>query len=139
MVEEGKTPIVILQELMAMLTTRKEACEKMLSKNPNEEITAKLNECLGKSDEFISQLMDELTQFGDSVMGEVNRDNEYQNLWRNALKNIDTASAMELYKTFSEMEDNLGQTYSELTAEGNELPVSLQELLQKQAQEMPAK
>jgi hypothetical protein len=136
---EGKTPVVILQELMAMLTTRKEACEKILSKNPNEETAVKLNECLVKSDEFISELMGELTQFGDSVMGEVNRDNEYQNLWRNALKNIDTASDMELYKTFLEMEKNLTQRYNELTADENELPVSLQELLQKQVQEIPAK
>ncbi|HVG41236.1 MAG TPA: hypothetical protein VM888_06465 [Chitinophagaceae bacterium] len=137
MLQEGKTPITILQELMAMLTTRKEACEKILGKSPDEETKAKLTTCTAQSDVFLNALMSELTQFGDAVMGEVERDNAYQNHWRDALKKADAASAMELYETFAVMEGSLAKTYNELVADGSELPDSLQELLKKQAQEIP--
>lgn len=137
MPQEVKTPVIITQELLAILTTRKEACEKIIKKNPGPEITKTLNTCASQSDGFINELMTELNQFGDGVMGEVDRDNAYQNLWREAFKNSDTMDAQELFKTFQAMEDSLAQQYGQFAVEGAELPASLQELLQKQAQQVP--
>jgi DNA-binding FrmR family transcriptional regulator len=137
MLEEGKTAVTIVQELIAVLTTRKEACEKILKKNPGPEITKTLNTCATQSDGFINELMSELNQFGDAVMGEVDRDNAYQNRWREVLKKEDPMNAQELFKTFQTMEESLAQLYGQFAAEGAELPASLQELLQKQAQQVP--
>ncbi len=139
MTQEGKTPVIILQELMAMLTTRKEAAEKILAASPEPEAAASLSQCVAQSDQFLAALLSELTEFGDAVMGEVDRENEYQDLWREAMKKTGEPGAAELTTVFGSMEDKLVQSYNEISRDGIELPASLQKLLQTQAKELHQK
>lgn len=133
--EEKKTPVIILQELIAVLTTRKEPCENIIQKNPRQEgAVNNLKSCNEQSTQYINELMSELSEYGDAVMGEVDRNNKYHDLWYQALTNFNSTSELELLKIFEAMEGSLAELYRGFADVSAELPLTLQETLTKQTQ-----
>ncbi len=130
----AKTPVEIVQELIAVHTTRKEAVDKLTTKSPEEELAAKLSASEQQSDQFITELMNELSNYGDSVKDNVDRENEYQIRWKETSGNIDGMNQEEYRQVFEKLEDSLHQFYADILETGTELPASLQEIITNQAQ-----
>jgi len=135
---EGKTPVVITQEVLALLTTRKEAAERVSQKVNVEKGAEKIRQKSAETDSFINELMDELENYGDAVMSETDRDNNYQNTWRETLKLIDTADSVELQQRFAEMEITLATTYRTILDSKAEWPETLQKMLVRQVRNIEA-
>jgi hypothetical protein len=133
MESQTRTPVEIVQELIAIHTTRKEASAKLKEKGIPEEVLAKLTAASQQSDQFITGLMNELSNFGDAVLSDVDRENEYERIWKNALKNIDATDSHENAQTFQALEDSLKKIYNEILETKDGLPPSLQEIINKQA------
>ena len=136
MTTSTKTPVQIIQELIALHTTRKEVVQKMTAKEHGEDLgdlKEKLLSAAKQSDEFIVSLMNELSNYGDGVSPMVERGNEYQQTWKNALAKIDTASPDELKEIFELLEDHLRKFYETIFSTQADLPQSIEEMLQKQA------
>ncbi len=129
---QNKTPVEIVQELIAILTTRKEAINKLKEKQVTGNVADGLPAIVQQSDKFISELMNELSNFGDAVAGEANRENEYQVMWKKELPNIDMMSAPEYEQTFQTLEKSLKKMYQNILDKASELPTSLQEILIRQ-------
>lgn len=128
---ESKSPVEIVQELIAIHTTRKEAAEKLSNSN-SEGFTIKLTGTAQQSDGFIKELINELSNFGDAVQETVNRENEYQVLWKSASANIESIDAAESERTFEEMEESLRRIYQTLLTNKSDLPASLSEIIVSQ-------
>ena len=133
---QTKSPVEIVQEFIALHTTRKEALER-LNSNQLLENSAGRNAAAGpQSDAFISELMEELSNYGDAVMASVDRENEYQGIWTQALGTLDTMTPVEGAKTFQAMEDRLKQQYQHTLETEMSLPDSLQAILKRQASQL---
>ena len=128
----AKTPVEIIQELIAIHSTRKEAAMKL---GQQENVDNK-DSPVQLSDEFIKQLMNELSNYGDAVMESVDRDNEYQQGWKNGLEKIDALSSQEKTKTFQALESRLQEFYQHIINEHPELPVSLLQTIQNQSNQL---
>ncbi len=129
---QNKTPVEIVQELIAIHTTRKEVVDKLKQIQVTGNVADKLQGIIKQSDQFISELMNELSNFGDAVPGEVNRENEYQVMWKNALINVDTMNPQEGEQIFQALENSLKKMYHDILDKVSELPASLQEIVTKQ-------
>jgi ABC-type transporter MlaC component len=130
---QNKTPVEIVQELIAIHTTRKEVVDKLKEKQVTGNGTGELSAITQQSDQFITELMNELSNFGDAVQGDVDRENEYQVICKKALANIDTISPQEYQRTFEALEQSLKKIYENILNTASELPASFQEILTKQA------
>jgi len=135
---EGKTPVIITQEVLALLSTRKEAAQRMSAKETDEKGAEKIRKKAAETDGFINELMDELQQYGDAVMAEADRENNYQNKWREMLKVLDTADSTQLQQHFAEMETTLAATYQTILEGKAEWPEALQKKLERQVQDIKA-
>ena len=129
---QSKTPVEIVQELIAIHSTRKEAINKLKEKQFKGNVATRLPTIAEQSDQFISELMNELSNFGDAVQGDVNRENEYQGMWKNTLANIDTLSQQECEQTLEKSEQSLKKIYRNTLDTAFELPASFKEILIKQ-------
>jgi len=129
---EGKTLVIITQEVLAMLSTRKEAAERISAKLKDENGAENMRKKCAETEGFIIELMDELQQYGDAVMADTDRENNYQNTWRDTLKVLDTAGSNELQKRFAEMEIALASTYKTILESKTEWTDTLQKKLQRQ-------
>ena len=127
-----KTPVEIIQEQLAIHTTRKDAVEKLTAVLPAEASAARLTSAGQQSDEFIAEWMSELSNYGDAVMSSVDRENEYQTIWKNALGTIDSISPQSGAQTFQDMEISLKKMYQDTLQANPDLPVSVTEILNKQ-------
>ncbi|HEX8279428.1 MAG TPA: hypothetical protein VF540_12065 [Segetibacter sp.] len=134
--EQKTSPVEIVQKLIAIHTTRKEASEKMGNNNASLPLQGKLQSAAEQSDRFLKALLNELSQFGDAVQSEVNREDEYQQTWNNAMVHIDTADASALSDTLQSLENTLFNIYSEIIDSYHDLPVSLNDLLISQVKEL---
>lgn len=122
-----------------MLSTRKEAIEKILAKPDAAELASGLNQHAQQADSFISALKSELSAFGDAVMADVDRTNAYHNLWRKGLEMEPTSSAIQLHEHFKKMEEALHKNYTTYTNTAIQLPETLNGLLKKQQSELKRK
>lgn len=129
----GKSPVNIIQELIGIHTTRKEAYERLGEKAGEEQLTKKLSAGVQQSDGFITALMEELSQFGDGVSGEVDLDNEFNQIWKNSLDKLETMNNSDVNRTYEMMEKRLQNTYRQIQESAVELTEPLQEIVQKQA------
>ena len=134
--EQKTSPVEIVQKLIAIHTTRKEASEKMGNNSASLPLQGKLKSAAEQSDRFIKALLNELSQFGDAVQSEVSREDEYQQTWNNAMVNIDTVDASSLSDTHQKLENTLLNVYSEIIDSYHDLPVSLNDLLISQMKEL---
>lgn len=133
MESEIKTPVEIVQELIAINTTRKEAVDKFKNKQVAEDMGNKLSAAMQQSDQFIAQLMNELSNYGDAVAATADRENEYQLLWKKTLVNMDEMNPQEYGQAFQTLEDSLKKLYQSIAEAKTELPASLAEILNSQA------
>ncbi len=129
---EGKTPVIITQEVLALLSTRKEAAERMGAKVKDENGAEMIRKKSAETDGFINELMDELKEYGDLVMGETDRDNNYHNIWGETLKVLDTMDSNQLQQRFAEMEIVFANTYKTILESKTEWPETLQKKLEHQ-------
>lgn len=134
--EEIKSPVEIVQKLLAVHSTRKEACERMAKNNAVLDLQEKLKSAAAQSERFIKELLNELSQFGDAVQSEVNREDEYHEVWSNATAKIDTMNASALSDTFKTSENSLVNMYSQIRGLYPDLPLTLNELIADQAKEI---
>lgn len=130
--ESQATPVEIVQQLIAIHTTRKEAVEVLAGKNAEQELTAKLSSSAQQSDAFISELMGELSNYGDGVAAGVDRENEYQMMWKETMGKMDSLQPNEYAQTFRNMEESLQRMYKTIIDTKADLPASLQEILTRQ-------
>lgn len=130
---QTKTPVEIVQELIAIHTTRKEAVAKLkLSESSN----AQAATADQQSDQFIAALMNELSTFGDAVQSEAGRENDYQTTYKKMLAEIDTMSTQQHEQTFQELEEKLKAVYQTILETKNDLPESLQKILTEQKEQL---
>ena len=108
----------------------------MGNNNASLPLQAKLKSAAEQSDRFIKALLNELSQFGDAVQSEVNREDDYQQTWNNAMVNIDTIDASSLSDTFQKLENTLLNIYSEIIDLYHDLPVSINDILISQVKEL---
>lgn len=122
---QTKTPVEIIQELIAIHTTRKEAADRLNA----EQLT---DAAAQQSDEFIAEWMTELSNYGDAVMATADRENEYQEIWKSTLGTIDAISPQKAAQTFHAMESALKNIYQQIMEANSDLPVSVLEILKRQ-------
>lgn len=134
--EQKKSPVEIIQKLIAIHTTRNEAFEKIIKNNASQVLQEKLKLALSQSEEFIKVLLDELSQFGDAVQSEVDREDEYQEIWNKAGNNIDTMDTSTLSDIVKQSENSLVNIYSKVVDSNQDLPLTLNELLISQVNEL---
>lgn len=127
---QQKTPVQVVQELIALHTTRKEACQKIMENGADQEVIEKATAAAGQSDAAIAALLAELAQFGDAVGASVDRDNPYQELYKQLLDDLKAPAAAA--NAFRQLEDSLKITYKQLMDAQTDLPPTLQQLIQKQ-------
>ena len=124
---QTKTPVEIVQELIALHTTRKEACERLGMPGDDKNAATAL-----QSDQFIAELMNELSNYGDGVQSVADRDNEYQALYKKALGDMDTMQDQERTETFKAMENSLKNMYGSILETNTDLPDPLHEIITTQ-------
>lgn len=129
---QTNTPVGIVQELLAIYATRKEAAERISAKFNGQQVPG-VAEAATQSQEFITALMGELSNFGDGVQAGVDRDNAYLQLWKSALPKVDSWEAAEATQVFQQMEAALRQHYTSVLETNTALPETLSALLQKQS------
>jgi hypothetical protein len=120
-----KKPIDIIQELIAIYSTRLDAINRLHIEDPRDKIKT-------QTDIFITELLDELSKYGDAVQTSSGRDNEYQQIWKGVVGKLDTLKNSESIKIFDQLEDSLQQYFKEIKKSIQNLPESLIEILKKQ-------
>ena len=134
--EIPKQPVEITQELIAFYTTRKEVGEKLPADKIDQELSRKIPEILSQSDVSIKELMNELSNYGDAVKSEVNRDSEYYTLWQDAQNEMDNLSPKEIALIVEKMERQLRDYYQLILQPPVALPPSLTNVLNKQLERL---
>ena len=129
------SPVQLTQKVLGLLTTRKDICEKLAEKEDGS-LSKKLHDTLQQSDRFIKQLMNELSNYGDAVSSEVDRDTEYQNQWKEELEKMNNSGFQPSENAFNDLEKSLQKAYKEILENKENLPESLTNILEKQLQEM---
>lgn len=130
---QTKTPVQIIQELIAVHTSRIEIGQKFEAKSPSLATAGAIALAKQQSDRFTAELMNELSGFGDAVMATVDNQNEYQQLYKSVLGKLDSMTPYEAEQTFKSLEVALKHVYITLLEAGKELPASLQEIINQQA------
>lgn len=134
--QQKKSPVEIVQKLLAIQSTRKEVSERMAKNDASDELQEKLKSVAAQSERFIKALLNELSQFGDAVQSEVNREDEYHEIMNKSMGNIDTMDKSLLTETFKQSENSLINLYSEITNAHQDLPDTLNDLLNTQLEEL---
>ena len=130
---QTKTPVEIVQELIAIHATRKEAAEKLMPAAGEGQHTGSAAQ---QSDQFITALMNELSDFGDGVQSVAGRENDYQITYKNMLGSIDTLTPEEQEQAFQGLEESLKKVYKSILENKNELPESLQKIITEQNEKL---
>lgn len=131
--EITKTPVEIIQQLIAIHTTRKEAVDKLKTLQLTGTTGDTLTAAAQQSDEFIAEWMSELSTYGDAVMASVDREDEYQGIWKGALGKMDSMTQQEGEQTFHSLEDSLKRVYQDTIQSHTDLPASVAEILNSQS------
>ena len=127
-----KTAVEIVQELLAIHTTRKEATTKLKALQLSHEVKTRIISAEKYSNEAIGEWMRELSNYGDGVMANADRENEYQQIYTNSLGKMSTMTPQEGEKTFGLLENALKRTYQKMINVHIDLPVSVIDILKRQ-------
>ena len=107
----SQTPVQAIQELVAIHSTRIELAEKLLEKDLPGNLAVKLEKIKKQSQDFTTELMGELSNFGDAVMGSVDNNNPYQTRYKETLANMDQIEKDETDKLVNSFEETLKSIY----------------------------
>jgi hypothetical protein len=132
----AKSPVQIIQEFIALHTTRKEAAERLKATGTNGDAATKMAAAGPQSDGFITELMEELSNYGDAVLANVDRDNAYQSLWNEALGKLEGMTPEAAVQTFEAMENSLEVQYQHTLETESEVPEPVREILTRQASQL---
>ena len=126
------SPAAVTQKVIAMQTTRKEVCQKLLSDNYEKKFAEKLEKALDQSHHFTDQLMNELSNYGDAVSSQIDRDAEFEKMANEMMdsNNHDKEAGKEV--DFKIFEEKLVNIYRDILSDKNELPLSLRHMLESQ-------
>jgi aspartate/tyrosine/aromatic aminotransferase len=130
------SPVQITQKVLGLLSTRKDICEKLLTEKTDTSLSKKLEDTLQQSDQFINQLMSELSNYGDAVLSEIDRDSEYQAQWKKELEKMNNSGFQPSENAFLDLEKSLQNAYKEILENRDNLPESLTNILEKQLREI---
>ena len=122
----NKSPLLITQTFLAILSARKEAIEKF---GDTLEHHIKLK---AQNELFIEQWMEELSNYGDAVGSPADTEISYVRLWNSITANAEKISPDESVKLFAELETHFKNYFRALDTGKEELPASLQEILSDQ-------
>ncbi|MEO6820827.1 MAG: hypothetical protein ABI266_07885 [Ginsengibacter sp.] len=126
------SPASITQKVIALNTTMKEVCQKLLLENLDKSFGEKLEKKLAQINQFTDQLMNELSNYGDAVSSQINRDEDYE-VMANAMMNSDNHDNSEVIKTdYEKLTGKLRDIYTNILSDKNELPASLRNILESQ-------
>ena len=128
--KEIKKPIDIVQELIAIHSTRIESATRLKVG----ELNSDLNAIATQSKECIDELLIELANYGDAVQSTAERNNEYQNIWKKNLSKLDTLNEEESNAVLNDLEQSLKNFYQEILSPNNTLGEPLLKILTKQEQ-----
>jgi len=124
-----KQPVEITQELIALYTTRKEVCDKLPATKIDKELSEKIPEIISQSDLSIKELMNELSNYGDAVKSQVNRDSQYYTIWQDAQNEMEDLRPQEISLIFQKLEKHLRDYYEDLLQPSVTLPTTLSDIL----------
>lgn len=128
---QGKTPVDVIQEMIAIHLTRKESAEKLSTL-----LDGKAESVIAQSDSFNAALLSELSSFGDGTSGVSDRENNYQSIWKSAFQNLDNLSSADASDLFEKMEVALLQVYGLVLETKETLPESLVTVLTSQREQL---
>lgn len=107
----SSSPVQAIQELIAVHSTRIEFTEKLSVKDLPADTKSRLAGMKTQSQQMTTELMNELSNFGDAVTGSVDHSNLYQSKYKETLSNIDELDAGETKKLIDSFEDIMRTTY----------------------------
>ena len=131
-----KTPVELVQDLIAIHVTRKEASERLTG---GAKTGIGLEAAGSQSQRFIDEWMQELSAFGDGVAATADRETPYYAIWKKALPGVDDLDPAAAGALFNQMEQALKEKYQQEISEQGDLPESINTLLQKQAEAINGK
>lgn len=126
--QEIKKPVGIIQELIAIHTTRVEVATRLII----DELKPALQDIENQSKYFITSLMEELSNYGDAVQSVAERENDYQQIWTANLGKLNSLNENESKAILNNLELSLRNIYKEILLEDNALPDSLLQIIIKQ-------
>ena len=128
-------PAAVTQKVIAMNTTMKEVCQKLLSENVEKSFAEKLEKALDQSHHFTDQLMNELSNYGDAVSSQIDRDEDYEKM-ANKMMESNNDSAEGKVIEFEKFGERVQKIYRDILSDKNELPESLKIMLEDQLSKM---
>ena len=124
------SPAAVTQKVIAMNTTMKEVCEKLLSENVGKDFAEILQKALDQSVHFTGHLMNELSNYGDAVSSQIDRDEDYEKM---ANKMMESNNDIKENETeFKEFGKKFQDILRAILSDKNELPESLKKILEKE-------
>ncbi len=128
---QDKQTVQIVQDLIAIHSLRKEATDRLGKiTGAGGKDTSALTQANQQSKALLPQLLDELSAYGDGVPSEADRNNEYMNIWNDALARIDALAPDEAIDIFFQLEDSLHHIYTGIAEKHVQLPAALQKIIQ---------
>lgn len=127
-INETDKPVEIVQELIAIHTTRAEAATRLKPLALNT-MNASIAD---QSTNWIRQLTEELSDFGDAVQSIANRENKYQQAWIAALTDLDKKPRAGNEAVWQQMEMLLKEHYKHILSKEDALPASLLKMIRQQ-------
>lgn len=119
-----------------MHTSRMELADKLLATDAASGQTNNFQSIKKQSEQHRKELLDELANFGDAVMANVDKESAYQAMYKNLSGKIELMTAEESVRSFQSSENILKDEYEQLVATATILPASLQEIVTRQAGEL---
>ncbi len=130
---ELKSPVDILQEFIVMHTTRIECANKILAIEKNNTLAIDAEKIVQQSTGFIEALMSELSNFGDAIKADVNKNTSYNMLYPELLTEFVSEDSTIWEDGFKKMEGILRNNYLDVINANRELPASIIQVLETQA------
>lgn len=126
---EGKSPVQLCQELIAIYSARIEAAQRLLRVYPDVAEADQISEIERSSKTILGKLQEELSMFGDAVQSEVNRSNEYLNTITQIAELSTPGNDRDAIVNFFIAEDQLQNIRQTILTEA-ELPESFERIIQ---------
>lgn len=127
------SPVSITQKVIALHTTRINVCEKWLAELHDDDFGQKMKMKADQSKQFTDVLMNELSNYGDAVSSQVNRDEEYEALAEELIKNSNNDTIKD---NFDKLDQKLVDIYTNILVNKGDLPESLQKIMESQSSEL---
>lgn len=131
---EDKNVVDLLQNFIAVHSTRKEICVHLLENVKDDAaLSSDLKSALQNSSVCINELLAELSLSGDAIKGFTDKKDPYHELWNTVLSRMDTASENDMSTGFIQLENELKHMYEKYADRKDTVPESVRTLFKKHA------